>query len=54
MSEISISKEVQMKYKNYYRCSECGTEWEDCWECTCNDRCPDCNAEIEPYKSEDI
>ena len=40
-------------YTNYYRCSVCHTEWTDQWSCTCNDRCPHCNAEIEPYKSED-
>jgi len=24
---------------------------EDGWDCGCNDRCPDCNKEIEPYES---
>lgn len=43
-----------MKYLNYYECSECGARWEDEWDCACNDKCPDCNAEIEPYKSEEI
>lgn len=41
-------------YLNHYRCSECGTEWDDEWDCTCDDRCPTCNAEIEPYASEEI
>ena len=41
-------------FRNFYKCSECGTEWQDEWDCTCNDRCPKCNAEIEPFKSEDI
>lgn len=39
-------------YRNYYRCSVCRTAWEDEWDCTCNDRCPRCNAEIEPIRSE--
>lgn len=39
---------------NHYRCSECGSEWDDEWDCMCNDRCPTCNAEIEPYASEDV
>jgi len=43
-----------IRYRNHYKCSECGTEWEDEWSCTCNDRCPECDAEIEPYKSEDL
>jgi hypothetical protein len=40
------------EYTNYYY--HCGTEWED-GECDSmhNDRCPVCNAEIEPYKSMD-
>ena len=37
---------------NYYQC-ECGTHWEDEWSGTCNDRCPNCRTEIEPYRSED-
>lgn len=40
-------------YLNHYRCP-CGAEWEDSWSCTCNDRCPDCNKEIEPYESEEL
>jgi len=39
-------------FLNYYR--HCGTEWEDIWSCTCNDRCPECNKEITPYKSIEI
>jgi len=40
-----------VRYLNQYRCPYCQTEWEDGWDCACNDRCPDCNKEIEPYKS---
>jgi hypothetical protein len=39
-------------YTNYYKCP-CGEEWEDQWSCMCNDRCPSCNKEIEPYDSRD-
>ncbi|MCK9608855.1 MAG: hypothetical protein M0R33_20640 [Methylomonas sp.] len=39
------------RYLNEYRCPYCQTEWEDVWDCGCNDRCPDCNKEIEPYES---
>jgi O-acetyl-ADP-ribose deacetylase (regulator of RNase III) len=46
--------EEQIKFRNFYRCSDCNTEWDDEWSCTCNDKCPDCNKEIEPYLSEDI
>lgn len=40
-------------FVNHYRCS-CGEEWEDTHSAACNDRCPQCNKEIEPYKSEDL
>ncbi|NJA08210.1 hypothetical protein HC024_21130 [Methylococcaceae bacterium WWC4] len=40
-----------VRYLNQYRCPYCQTEWEDVWDCGCNDRCPDCNKEIEPYES---
>jgi hypothetical protein len=39
-------------YVNYYRCPNDGTEWVDCWSSMCNDRCPRCNAEIEPFRSD--
>jgi len=41
-----------MMYLNKYR--HCEQEWEDKWDCMCNDECPVCGAEIEPYESEDI
>lgn len=39
-------------YIKYYEC-ECGCEWTDTWDCLCNDRCPDCNREIQPYDWEE-
>jgi hypothetical protein len=44
----------EIRFRNYYRCPDDGTEWSDEWSCTCNDKCPTCNKEIEPYESEDI
>jgi hypothetical protein len=41
-------------FENTYKCSECETTWTDEWSCTCNDRCPECNAEIEPSSSIDL
>jgi hypothetical protein len=43
---------VELKFRNSYR--HCGQEWEDEWDSMCNDRCPVCNKEIEPYESEEI
>ena len=39
------------QFKNEYRCEPCGEEWDDIWCCACNDKCPRCNAEIEPFDS---
>ena len=54
MSDITTSHEVQMKFRNFYRCPDDGAEWQDEWDSACNDHCPKCDAEISPYKSEDI
>jgi hypothetical protein len=35
-------------YVREFNCSRCGEEWTDRWCSDCNDKCPDCNAEIEP------
>ena len=40
-------------YLNHYRCP-CGEEWDDTWDCMCNDHCPGCDKEVEPYASEEI
>ena len=37
-------------YLNHY--NHCNQEWEEVWDCQCNDKCPVCNKEIEPYYSE--
>jgi hypothetical protein len=43
-----------INYLNYYHCPNDGKEWVDLWSCMCNDKCPLCDAEIEPYRSEEI
>lgn len=43
---------MSYRFTNYYRCP-CGAVWHDCWDAQCNDRCPSCRREIEPYASED-
>ena len=46
---------VEMKWRNFYRCPRCGHEWEDCWDCQCDDDCPECGCRhISPSESEDI
>jgi rubrerythrin len=41
-------------YRNYYRCDACDTQWTDTWSCMCDDRCPECDAEHEPYHSDEL
>jgi hypothetical protein len=48
-----MTTDEELWFRNYYRC-DCGEEWEDEWSCTCNDRCPACRTETEPYNSEDL
>lgn len=41
-------------WENRYRCNVCTSEtveWDDTWSCMCNDKCPVCDAEIEPDES---
>lgn len=55
--------DIPARFINHYRCthesreayeSQAPAEWVDEWSCTCNDRCPVCNAEVEPYESEEV
>jgi hypothetical protein len=48
--EEDEDEEDETAYTNYFM--HCRTQWTDQWSCMCNDRCPECNHEIEPYKSE--
>ena len=50
-------------YINHYHCDHTGRpeesikpscDWSNNWSCMCNDKCPVCNLEIEPYDSEEI
>lgn len=41
-------------FNKHYHCDNCGERWSDEWSCACNDRCPNCNHEIEPYDYEDL
>jgi hypothetical protein len=41
-------------YLKRYECSRCCTLWSDEWSCACNDRCPKCNTEIQPFVYDDL
>jgi hypothetical protein len=40
-------------FRKHHTCP-CGTDWWDEWDCLCNDRCPTCDAEIEPDEHDAI
>lgn len=40
--------------ENHYQCPHDDAEWHDEWHHQCNDRCPECGCEIEPYLSFDL
>src|ERR1700731_3205716 len=44
----------EIRFMNHYQCPDDGTERTDRWSCACNDKCPTCNKEIEPYESDEI
>lgn len=45
---------MMVSYVNYYKCPKDGSEWADAWSSMCNDKCPVCHAEIEPYRSDEV
>jgi hypothetical protein len=41
-------------YINYYKCPECGNQWNSENDCCCNDKCRDClTKDVRPYKSKE-
>ncbi len=56
-SQMTSERSTELRadwFLKTYCCPDCGTEWEDEWSCMCNDRCPECDAEVEPVSSEDL
>lgn len=51
--DVEDPKLEKVWFVNHYHCPDCDVSWDDEWDCTCNDRCPKCNAEIEPDSSDD-
>ena len=44
----ALSAQINSVVNTYEHCRQ---SWDDTWSCACNDRCPECNAEIEPARS---
>jgi len=41
-------------FVNHYTCPDCGTDWQDEWECAVDDDCPHCGKRhISPHESEE-
>lgn len=51
---FDVPSRPAMRFRSFYECVHDGTKWHDEWSCACNDRCPTCDAETEPYLSEDV
>lgn len=45
------SAEPEM-FTNHYLCN-CGAVWQGTWSAMCNDKCPKCNKETQPFISDD-
>lgn len=41
-------------YRNFYRCTDCGEQWDDEWDSMCDDECPSCQRAFTPYRSEGL
>ena len=49
LPEEATEEEDESCWTNHY--FHCNTLWDDQWSCQCDDECPVCHAEIEPYAS---
>jgi hypothetical protein len=47
-------KMFEHTFRNFYHCPKCDEEWEDEWDSTCDDECPNCGCICTPERSEDI
>ena len=54
LKESTHAQNAALLFRNYYCCPREETNWHDDWYHTCNDRCPTCDLEVEPYLSEDV
>lgn len=44
----------KMWFLNYYECPTCNIDWEDQWDCQCDDECPECGVAYSPVNSDDL
>ena len=48
-SKLDQPGEDQPRCTNHYLCPKDDTRWDAGWSCMANDRCPTCDAVVEPY-----
>jgi hypothetical protein len=48
LREPAVEKE-QPRFTNHYLCPIDNVRWDAHWSCMCNDRCPTCDAVVEPF-----
>ena len=39
---------------NHYKCTNCGYDWYDEWDCACDDECPQCGTIMTTIDEADI
>lgn len=50
-----LDTNVEIKWRNFYRCPRCGHDWQDSWDSQCDDDCPECGCRhVSPYESEEV
>jgi|688.fasta_scaffold65925_5 hypothetical protein len=60
VTDLDDEQKTTHRFINYYKCPFCkdennnSLEWHDAWDHSCNDRCPECDVETQPYLSEDL
>jgi hypothetical protein len=48
-AKLAEAVEDQPRCTNHYPCPNDHTRWDAGWSCMCHDRCPTCDAVVEPY-----
>lgn len=47
--KLGAEPEEEPRCTNHYLCQKDSTRWDARWSCQANDRCPTCDAVVEPY-----
>jgi hypothetical protein len=48
-SKLGEPMEDGRRFTNHYLCAKDNTRWDAPWSCMCDDRCPTCDAVVQPY-----